>query len=1039
MNWQKRKHVPIVFPTPVILSGVYMKKFSFSLILFSFLCSGIIAPMLFAAGLRDRLEGLVYEVEDWTEPDNAWLTNKTAPDKWCLWTSEPNVIEKRSNGASLKTPVIKKDRKSPEEGAPPLHTKITGIPNGVYKVYTGLGPRPLTLSFDGKEWFANKQEFLGIFQIDNGTFELWADDRYACPDNIGPAYYDYIRFVKTEEPRLTDLTAFTLPDGSTQLSWISSMPMPPAVIRYGLEDQLTQKEEEKLEFMRNHAVVLKGLVKGKKYTAKISVASGARKEAFSISCQFAAGEVPTPPATAEQKIPLTVSELTDSARQNWPVTSGVPFAQGKLASADDIQITDDRGKVIPAQFDVTSRWHDGSIKWITCDFAADTKTDGSTAVYYLVTGRNLKKTAGNGAYEKLKIKAVEVLKQCVSTIVLADGQTLRSQMSKPEVETAGPIRVSVKAEGDYLKTDKSPLFRWRCHVTAFNSGLVRVRWTIGNNKIDQVTTSVQRADWSLASNKLSGAPVLSDGSAAKKDLVIVQDLEKHASVTIDGKKTDRERIDGFFVCGDTAIKASSFWQTWPKGFTFHKDQFRFDILPALPTANYPPKGWDTPSELFEHFYWYKNGNYLFKRGLEICSEVWLATDKALVQNGKKLNAWLEHPLFAAAPCKYYCETKAFGNINPKRPGKFETYEKAFEDSFANLEKGRQKRGEYGWMNFGDWFGERSWNWGNNEYDLSYLMAEQFARTGNTAYIKRGLEMAEHYTTVDFCAYHWKKNARELVYAHSTGHVGGFIEQGDPRIADLKKFVANLKGGQDASGGHAFHPGNYLMGCLTGEKRILEVAQIACWNQATWYTPSYRISIERAAGWALSNAVYSYNFTNNPFYLNAAKIYYEVIAETQNPVTGCFDLRQDQTECDCPDKKEHRGGKAFAVGVLLHALARYYETSNDPKVKETIVRCADWLLDYSWNEAKNGFRYKTGCPKYADSGRYSIIVSEGIAFATEVSGNPRYIDFLDRTAGKFIVQPTGSGSGSGKSFSQYQRHLPHLLYYLEKHGKTAGVK
>ncbi|MDD3588171.1 MAG: hypothetical protein PHQ75_13390, partial [Thermoguttaceae bacterium] len=764
-----------------------------------------------------------------------------------------------------------------------------------------------------------------------------------------------------------------------------------------------------------------------------------RKDAFSISCQFTAGEVPTPPATVGQKIRLTVSEPTDAARTNWPVTSGVPFAQGKLASVDDVQMTDAQGKVIPAQFDVTSRWHDGSIKWLTCDFAANTQPGDQKAVYFLVTGKLSKKEADKGARAKLESRANEILKQSVSTIVLADGVTLQSQMSDPQVETGGPVRVSVKAEGDYLKTDKTPLFRWRCHVTAYDSGFVRVRWTIGNNKVDEVTTLVHRADWSLTSKQSFDKPTLADGTRAQKALSVVQDLEKHASVTIDGKTSTREQLDGFFVCGDTAIKACDFWQTWPKGFAFRKGQFRFDILPALPTTDYPPKGWDTPTELFEHFYWYKDGNYMFKRGLEICSEVWLVTDKKLVQEGKKLDAWLEHPLFAVAPCDYYCESKAFGNINPKRAGKFDTYEKAYEDSFANLEKGRQKRGEYGWMNFGDWFGERSWNWGNNEYDLSYLMAEQFARSGNTAYVKRGLEMAKHYTTVDFCAYHWQEHARELVYAHSTGHVGGFIEEGDPRIAGLQHFIANLRGGQDGSGGHAFHPGNYFMGCLTGEKRILEVAQIACWNQATWYTPAYRISIERAAGWALSNAVYSYNFTNNPFYLNAAKIYYEVIVATQNPVTGCFDLRQDQSECDCPDKKEHRGGKAFAVGVLLHALARYYETTNDPKVKETIVRCADWLLDYSWNESKSGFRYKTGCPKYANSGGYSIIVSEGIAYATEVSGNPRYIEFLDRTAGPYIVKPVGGGTGAGKTFSQYQRHLPHLLYYLEKHGKTAGVK
>jgi hypothetical protein len=419
--------------------------------------------------------------------------------------------------------------------------------------------------------------------------------------------------------------------------------------------------------------------------------------------------------------------------------------------------------------------------------------------------------------------------------------------------------------------------------------------------------------------------------------------------------------------------------------------------------------------------------------MEVQTEMWMVLDETMTENSEACVAWLAHPLFAVAEPSVYCESGVFPPINPRRAGVFDTYEKTFDTSFANLEKGRQQQSEYGWMNFGDWFGERRWNWGNNEYDLTYVCAMHFARTGNLALLNRADEMARHYTTIDVNFFPRNAGTRELVYAHSTGHVGGFVNRDDPRLANLNNFAANLVGSADSSGGHSHQPGNFYLACLTGDKRIFEVAEMICMTQAKYYTPNFDFTIERSAGWALTNAMAAYQFTQNPFYLNAAEIYFEKILSKQNPKTGCFDMPQDVSECDCPDRGEHIGGKAFAVGVLLHGLARYYEATNKPEVKQCIVRCADWLLDYSWNESVNGFRYKTGCPKYANSGWYAVIVTEGIAYAGELTGNPRYVDFLARTLGVELSKATGSSPGSGKEFSQRFRHIPHSLYYLEKHG------
>lgn len=1011
----------------------------------------LFSGLLWGAGKRDTLEGLVYEVEDWSEPKDAWNIDKGSSDKWNLWSKEENVIHKRSNGKSLITPSIKADRSTPEEGAPVLHTKITGIPNGRYQVYMNGTNRRMAMSFDaGKNWQEtayNREGDLGIFEIKDGIFEIWVDDRFATPDRIGSAYYDYIRFVPTDEKiTLYHPSVFTLPSGDTQISWISSVPMSSGNVvvdsRYGSKEEKRIFQENETG-MRNHRVVLTGLKKGKKYTASITLPLNRKGEMIAHDpISFIAGQQPKWNTTKKEKIVLKVNEPTRYGRVNWPITSGIPFAQGALASASDVSLRDAKGNLVELQTESFVSWPDGSVKWLICDFLANTDP-GKETVYTLETGKGIGKKYSPKDSEELKKRAEDILARSTSVIDLEDGSRLKNKPEVGIIESAGPVQVSLQSEGDYLNEKGDPAFHWRAQISAFQSGFVRVRWTLGNHCLTAPYLRLRSADWSLKTDpknaggfgaKPYDSVFLSDGSSAKKDLLILQDLVDRLTINADGKKLDRKEktFDGLLAFEDQILWVRDFWKTWPKGIRFEKGICRVLLLPELAKKNYLPEKGNTIQEAFMHYYWYKEGSWQFKQGMESQTEIWFMDLPEKVMDKKVYADWFANPLFAVASPEYYCNTKAFGDINPRKAGSFDDYENAFDKSFAQLEEGRKRRSEYGWMNFGDWFGERHWNWGNNEYDLSYACLLQFARTGNLACLFRGIEMARHYTTIDFIAASLP-NKRELMYAHSTGHVGGFIDKDDPRLADLGKLIANLKGGTDSSGGHAHLTGAFYMGCLSGEKRLFEVAREDCWNQAERYTPAFKIHIERAVGWPIINAINAWKFTGNPYYLNAARIFFEAVKNTQNPETGCFDLRQDQTECDCPDKKEHRGGKPFATGVLLHGLARLYEVDQDPDVKTAIVRCANWLIDYAWNEEHGGFRYKTGCPKYENMGRYSILVIEGILYASEITDNPRYRKFIERTLGPHLKKTSGSGPGSGKSFTQMYRQTPHALFYLQKHG------
>jgi len=150
------------------------------------------------AQLPASFEPLVYEAEAYSTPTTAWLADKTSADHWNLWSTDSDAQKKWSGGVVLQSPVVKQDRAKPEDGAPPLHTRITGIPKGRYEVEIRMG-RTLAVSRDGKTWEKRTaaDNSLGVVDITDGTFELWVDDRFANETGIGTAYYDYLRFTPT--------------------------------------------------------------------------------------------------------------------------------------------------------------------------------------------------------------------------------------------------------------------------------------------------------------------------------------------------------------------------------------------------------------------------------------------------------------------------------------------------------------------------------------------------------------------------------------------------------------------------------------------------------------------------------------------------------------------------------------------------------------------------------------------------------------------------------------------------------------------------
>ena len=144
----------------------------------------LLVTLVVVARLASAQDTLTFEAEDWTTPKDAWEKDKHPADKWSLWSTDSNAKSKWSGGVVLQSPPVMKDRERPEDGAPPLHTHITGIQPGKYEIEIKMG-RALAISRDGTKWEKIEKGYLGIFDITDGTFDLWVDDRYACESSPG--------------------------------------------------------------------------------------------------------------------------------------------------------------------------------------------------------------------------------------------------------------------------------------------------------------------------------------------------------------------------------------------------------------------------------------------------------------------------------------------------------------------------------------------------------------------------------------------------------------------------------------------------------------------------------------------------------------------------------------------------------------------------------------------------------------------------------------------------------------------------------------
>lgn len=873
------------------------------------------------------------------------------------------------------------------------------------------------------------------------------------------------------EYAVENLTAATFVDqpGRVVVSWTTTWPCPTR-FQWGTDTRYGQEVRQE-EPCLVHRVVLDGLKPGRTYHGR---AVGTRRDGSTYTSDdfvFRA-DPPSPPPTQEQttSVPLTVANTLSVDAVNWPVTSGVPVPQGKLADADHVRLLDPDDRPVPLQVKVTGRWPDGSVKWLLVSFLCDVEA-GRTATYRLQFGRSVQPTANetplrveqtaegvrvdtgrlsfrvdrHGNLVDFRTSSQHSLASdgpCRTTVRDAAGQLYDTAHEAAEVtvEESGPVRAVVRTVTPLRDADGRPLFQIEKRVEAFaGSAFVRIRHTLVFTNPRAEFTDVESVQFHVPLRR-SGRKWLV-ATAGGEPLVLDQQTQ-HV-----WQRTDRECVvegrgkDGVSTrrlvgsawpdsSDGPAVALRDFWQNYPKGFRLDRDELVVELCPDFDKGFYD----QFPFEKEGHhlFYYLLDGHYRFKTGVSKTHELLLCFEPR--ERREAVCRLFQQPLLATAPAQWYADSKAFYDLAPRDPSRFPLYEQAIDENLKRYVQRRERQRDYGMLNYGDWYGERGSNWGNIEYDTQHALLLQYVRSGDPLAFFLGEAAELHNRDVD--TVHWSNDRRQVgaVYVHQMCHVGGYYKKSVPGTLGFPRAGFTVS--------HAWVEGHLDYYFLTGDPRSLETARaVADFFVHKELGRPYDFSSTRVPGWHLIMLAAAYNATGDPYYLNAARVVVQRVLETQDVLPRALPPHQREGRkpfqqggwsrmmvpghCKCEPR--HRGNAGFMVAILLSGLKYYHDITGDRRVKQALIQGAHYLLDETYSDKVHGFRY-TSCPKTEYRPGATPLMVEGVARA--------YLWTRDERFRRVLVEAlplAAGGSSYGKSFSMYYRCGPRVLADLAETG------
>lgn len=629
-------------------------------------------------------------------------------------------------------------------------------------------------------------------------------------------------------------------------------------------------------------------------------------------------------------------------------------------------------------------------------------------------------------------------------VALADGARLDVTAAPASVEHAGPLRTSVRCDAMHVDADRRARLRseLRIHAYAdqpfvkidhrlvvlcadpaadpvFESGVDEERTLL------EVRSCVLEIPFPAAAAELAGERF--DVTGGHPWLLRHEHDAAHELRSAAGRQRRDGRARGHVrvrsaAGGTLAVGIRNFWQNYPKGIAVSPDAVRLELLPAL-SGDEPPGDDQAWQRLYR---WLQAGRYLLREGMALTTELLLGLPPA-ESNGSAAAApfdWLETPVAARPHAAYANATGALPRLAAKDGSPQPRYERFAADALRLFHQDRERWRAYGHVNFGDWYGEGDWSWGNNEYDTPYCAYWEFLRGGDPGWAAWGAQAARHLADVDTVnAFHDARHVG-LQALHMPAHLGGYLPP------YFRSKVAGTRGVPS----HMWAEGPLLHYLLTGDQGVRDsLLRSAGWLLQPDRLDHYEFSAVREAGWHLIHLTMLAAATGDPRAANGAAVVVRRILEKQDE-TGGWTRMLTSGHCWC-GYPHCRGNIAFMVTVLLSALKRYYDLTGEPRVAGAILAGGRWLVreTFDW---KTGHFIGGSCATMQRISEGEVfgtqIIIEGVADAFAVSADAEIGRCLQRALPAIGVLPDLQGARDlGKQLSSQMRYVPTVLAALEE--------
>lgn len=791
----------------------------------------------------------------------------------------------------------------------------------------------------------------------------------------------------------------------------------------------------------NHEVVLKNLQAKRSFRYEIELTDQTGNLTATYKGRFRTDITQPKGKIKKARLPIHLRRAGQAA----PVSVGVPFAKGALGRANQIRLLQSRTE-IPVQSRALTHWDDGSVKWALLDFQADGQSD-----YIAEYGRDVKPispdepldvveshhdiTVTTGPIrvefhrDKLALPGiVSVRQEDGSYRWITPGETSPAVQITNEqghvftaekaesltVEEAGPERACIRLICPHHAGTNHTCFKsiFRIHLYR-NSSLIRVLHTFENDIAEPFTTLQNlslRADFEF--NTSVQSTIEGQNIEPDKAPTLNQTHDNTYAIT-QGRKTlsKGKRASGTVHLSDDTTAVSfamrDFWQNYPKGLSVDSKGITIQLCPPLKKDQYPKGG-----ELEDRLYYYVlDGKYKFRQGVSRTHEFWFDIQN---QTNTTLGESVQNPPLYSVALDDFNKSQTVTLLPDKKPSPYPQYEKWVDAALKAYGDDREESRAYGMLNFGDWFGERTYNWGNMEYDTPWCFLQEYLRGGDPQFYTYAEEAIRHLIDVDTAHYGPQKGEQ---YTHCVGHVGSYYPDG-------YRERAIFKGSWKPS--HTWVEGPFLYHLLTGEVRALEGAMKTCDLLIGDILNNYDFTNCRNSGWHLIHLAAAYKTTGRRVYLNAARIIIDRVLERQRE-SGGWDRLMVPGHCYCHPPR-HMGNAGFMVGILMVGLKRYHEATGEKRVADAIVAAADYCINSMWVNKTKSFHY-TSCPESSINAGADMRILKGIAYAYGFSKKKHFKDILTAGIKTALGRPPKAHRGIGKGISSPMRGAPQVLVNL----------